>query len=229
MKEMIGFILLSGVKIFSHLFFRGEFTWPESYKKFPNDVKLIVFLNHTSLYEPLYLQAAPFSFLWKLAHRVHVPGADITLNRPIVGFFWKMLFPRISSITRKRDKSWEIFLREIKNDSIIAIAAEGRMKRINGLDKFGKKMTVRGGVAEIIERLGEGKMLVCLSAGLHHVQIPGVLVPKLFKPIRMKFEVIEIKDYIQSFPYEPKKRKLEIIKDLQYRLDHDCPPPIKNL
>lgn len=229
MKEIVGFLLLSGVKIFSHLFFRGQFTWPKAHPNFPQDTKLIVFLNHTSLYEPLYLQAAPFSYLWKLTRRAHLPGADITLNRPIVGLFWKLLFPRITTITRKKDESWELFLNQISNDSIIAIAPEGRMKRINGLDKFGKKMTVKGGVVDIIEKLGEGKMLLCLSGGLHHVQIPGVLIPKLFRTIQMRFEVIEIKNYLQSFPYEPKRRKIEIIKDLQYRLDHDCPPPLNKL
>jgi len=229
MKELIGFVLLSGVKIFSHLFFRGEFFWPEPKPRDPFDVKLIVFLNHTSLYEPLYLQAAPFSFLWKLTRHVHVPGADITLNRPLVGRFWKMLFPRISTITRKKDESWELFLKQINSQSIIAIAPEGRMKRLNGLDKFGKKMTVRGGVADIIERLGKGRMLICLSGGLHHVQTPGIMIPKLFKTIQMRFEVIEIEEYLQSFSKEPKRRKLEIIQDLQRRLDEDCPPPLTRL
>lgn len=229
MKEIMGFLLLSGVKVFSHLFFRGHFYWPDPKPVAPFNVKLIIFLNHTSLYEPLYLQAAPFSFLWKLAHHIHVPGADITLGRPLVGRFWKMLFPRISTITRKKDHTWEVFLNQIRQDSIIAIAPEGRMKRVNGLDKFGNKMTVRGGVADIIDKLGKGRMLICLSGGLHHVQTPGILIPKLFKTIQMRFEVIEIEEYLSSLSQEPRRKKLEIIQDLQRRLDEDCPPSLTDL
>lgn len=226
MREIFGFFLLSGVKIFSHIFFRGQFNWVNSKPSEAFDVQLVVFLNHTSLYEPLFLQAAPFSFLWRLTRRAHLPGADITLNRPLVGRFWKLLFPRISTITRKKDASWNLFLEEITNDSIIAIAPEGRMKRINGLDKFGNKMTIRGGVVDIIEKLGNGKMIICHSGGLHHVQAPGIMIPKLFKTIQMNFVTIDIKDYLCGFSSEPKRRKLEIIKDLQNRLDNDCPPPI---
>lgn len=223
MRTLLGFLLLSGVKVFSHLFFRGIFQWkPESKENF-RDVKLIIFLNHTSLYEPLFLQAAPFSFLWRLTHHAHIPGADVTLNRPIVGKFWKMLIPNISTITRKRDESWDIFMKEIDERSVIILAPEGRMKRPDGLDKFGHKMTVRGGVADIIDKLHEGKMMICLSGGLHHVQAPGILIPKLFKTIKMNFVTLEINDYLKQFSAEPKRRKIQIIHDLQSRLENDCP------
>ena len=227
MREFLGFLLLCGVKVFSHLFFRAEFKWPHPKPKNPFDVRLLVFLNHTSLYEPLFLQAAPFSFLWKLTQHAQLPGADVTLNRPLVGRFWKMLFPKITTITRRKDESWDLFLKQISPQSIIAIAPEGRMKRLNGLDKIGNKMTIRGGVVDIIEKLESGKMLICHSGGLHHVQAPGILIPKLFKTIRMNFEVIDIADYLAGFSSETKRRKIQITQDLQHRLDNDCPPSDK--
>lgn len=225
MREILGFILLSGVKVFSHLFFRGEFLWPHSKPHPLGEIRLLVFLNHTSLYEPLFLQAVPFSFLWRLTHHAHVPGADITLNRPIVGRFWKLLFPGISTITRKKDESWELFMDNISDKSIIAIAPEGRMKRPNGLDKFGKKMSVRGGVADIIEKLGSGKMLLCISGGLHHVQAPGILIPKLFKTIKMNFVCLDIEEYLADKSEDRRRRKVEIAHDLEKRLNDDAPSP----
>lgn len=222
---MIGFILLSSVKIFSHLFFRGHFKWENANAKNLAEIRLLIFLNHTSLYEPLFLQAVPFSFLWRLTHHAHIPGADITLNRPIVGRFWKLLFPGISTITRKKDETWDQFINAISEKSIIAIAPEGRMKRTNGLDKFGKPMNVRGGIADIIELLGTGKMLLCLSGGLHHVQAPGIMIPKLFKPISMNFVCIDIQEYLATKSLESRRRKIEITQDLEKRLKNDVPPP----
>ena len=228
MRRLISFLLLCGVKIFSHIFFRGKFHWDQvsNDDKYFENVKLVIFLNHTSLYEPLFFQAAPFRFLWRLTFHAHIPGADVTLNRPIVGKFWKLLIPNISTITRKRDDSWDQFLKNIDEHSLIALAPEGRMKRPNGLDKFGRKMTVRGGVADIIDKLHEGKMLICLSGGLHHVQAPGILIPKLFKTISMNFVTMEISEYLKQFSAEPKRRKIEIIHDLQHRLENDCPQEI---
>ena len=78
------------------------------------------------------------------------PGADKTLDRPLVGTLYKLMSPGITSITRKRDDTWEQFVHSISPDSIIVIAPEGRMKRKNGLDLDGNKMTVRSGVADLL-------------------------------------------------------------------------------
>lgn len=225
MKNVVGFSILSAVKTISHLFYRGTFTWitpkPENHWE---KTRLLVLLNHTSLYEPLYVQALSFPFLWNLASRMTVPGADITLNRPIVGKLWKLMMPNISSITRKRDRSWTNYLNSIKPDSIIMIAPEGRMKRANGKDKFGKEMTVQGGVADILENLNDGGMVLCLSGGLHHIQTPGQHLPRLFKPIKMNLVYIDIKEYKELYKdLSPRERKLKITQDLQTRLESDCP------
>ena len=64
-------------------------------------------------------------------------------------------------------------LRQIDPDAMVLILPEGRMKRATGLDSEGKPMTVRGGIADILETIGEGRMLLAYSGGLHHVQAPG--------------------------------------------------------
>lgn len=225
MKKLIGFGILSLIKTISHFFYRGTFTWITPAPQDPwKDARLMVLLNHTSLYEPIYVQALSFPFLWNLASRMNVPGADVTLNRPIVGKLWKLMMPNISAVTRKRDHSWSNYLNSIKPDSIIMIAPEGRMKRASGKDKFGKPMTVQGGVADILETLSDGGMILCLSGGLHHIQTPGQTLPRLFKPIAMNLAYINIKEYKEKFKdFSPRERKLKITQDLQARLENDCP------
>lgn len=183
----------------------------------------MVFLNHTSLYEPLFTTALPFSFLWRMAASMNIPGANITLDRPLVGRFWKLMVPNITSITRKRDESWDNFLVQILPTDIVMIAPEGRMKRPNGLDKDGKPMTIRGGIVDILEKMDEGDMLLCLSGGLHHVQAPGEHYPTPFKKISMNFSLLNIAEYKKQFSDDPKQRRIEIVKDLQSRLERDCP------
>lgn len=225
MQKLIGFSLLSFVKIFSHLFYSGVFKWITPVPEKPwEKTRLMVFLNHTSLYEPLFIQALSFRFLWDIVTRGNVPGADITLNRAIVGRFWKMMIPNISSITRKRDDSWNQYLNSIRPDSIIMIAPEGRMKRPGGLDKFGKPMNVKGGVADILESLNDGAIILCLSGGLHHVQAPGQFIPRFFRTIHMNLAYYDIKEYKAKFQdLSPRERKIKITQDLQYHLENNCP------
>jgi len=228
MRKIISFSILSSVKILSHFFFRGKFKWITPAPNKPwSHAKLMVFLNHTSLYEPLFIQHLSFSFLWQLVGRVNVPGADITLNRPIVGRFWKMMLPNISSVTRKKDDSWINYLNSIKPDSMILIAPEGRMKRPGGLDKFGKSMNVKGGVADILENLNDGAMILCISGGLHHIQSPGQIFPRLFKTIHMNLAYIDIKEYKEKFQsLSPRERKMKITQDLQVHLEKNCPKEV---
>lgn len=227
MQRIVAFCLLSIVKIFSHVFYRAEIKWISQAPHKPWDqARLMVFLNHTSLYEPLFIRHLTFSFIWKLVARANVPGADVTLNRPIVGRFWKLMLPNISSVTRKRDSSWQTYLKSIRPDSLIVIAPEGRMKRPSGLDKRGKPMTVQGGVADILENLTEGGMIICLSGGLHHVQSPGQHFPRLFKKIQMNLSFVDICEYKKNYAaFSPRERKLKITHDLQSRLENDCPKP----
>ncbi len=224
MRRLLGFLILSTVKTISMIFYRGTFTWIPKVEGNPwKDIRLMVFLNHTSLYEPLFVQVLPYTYLWHLAGHFNIPGADITLNRPIVGTFWKLMVPNIASISRKRDSTWETYLDSIKPTDVVMIAPEGRMKRPNGLDKFGKRMTVKPGIADIIDSIDDGVMVLCLSGGLHHVQAPGQHVPNFFKKISMNLVRLNIKEYKAQFQGSARERKLAMIHDLQKRLETDCP------
>lgn len=224
MRNISGFLVLALVKIFSHIFYRREFKWIGPHPDDPWDkARLYVLLNHTSLYEPLFLQGLSFSYLWKLTQRMSVPGADTTLNRPFVGFFWKLMMPNISAVSRKSDNTWSSYLESIKENSIVMIAPEGRMKRPNGLDKFGKPMTVKPGIADIILAIPEGGMILCLSGGLHHIQKPGELFPRFFKTLRMNLIYLDLKEYRAKFTGTPLEKKHMITKNLQRYLETSCP------
>lgn len=224
MRRLIAFIILATVKTISMIFWRAEANWLTSHPEDPwKYARLMVFLNHTSLYEVVYIQLLPYTFLWHLAGHLNVPGADITLNRPLVGKFWKLMIPKIQSISRKKDNTWTQYLNTIDDQSTIIIAPEGRMKRPNGLDKDGKPMSIRGGIVDILDGLDHGGMVVCLSGGLHHIQVPGQHLPRLFKRIKMNLEYHDIKSYKNSFSNDPREKKVAMVKDLQKRLENNCP------
>lgn len=224
MRVLISFFILSTVKIIGLIFYKTEDKWltVEGKDKW-DSIRYIVFLNHTSLFEPLYVSMVPFSFLWRLSRKMVAPGADKTLNRPIVGKFWKFLSPGMISISRKRDNTWKEFMNAIEERSVIIIAPEGRMKRPNGLDLSGKKMTVRGGVADILENLNEGNMLIAYSGGLHHVQKPGEHFPRLFKTIKMNLEQLDIQKYKSQFDVTGRAWKKAVVDDMQRRLETNPP------
>lgn len=111
----------------------------------------------------------------------------------------------------------------IEKDSIILIAPEGRMKRPNGLDLSGKPMTVKAGIADILSNIEDGKMLIGYSGGLHHIQVPGQMRFRLFKTLKMNAEVVDIKDYKNSFKSEGIQWKRDVVADMQHRLETNCP------
>lgn len=224
MRILISFIIMSTVKILSLIFYKTETNWlkVEGKKKW-DKIRLIVFMNHTSLFEPLYLSQVPFPFLFRLSRKMVAPGADKTLSRPIVGLFWRFLSPGMKSITRKRDDSWKEFMGSIEERSVIIIAPEGRMKRLTGLDLNGNKMTVRGGIADILDYIDEGNMLIVYSGGLHHVQIPGQKIPNLFKRIKINIEQLDIPNYKNQFEVEGRAWKKAVVDDLQNRLENNPP------
>lgn len=197
----------------------------------PQKAQAIVLLNHTSLFEPIYLAVLPFSVLWKIARAGVLPGADITMSRPVMGWFFRLVTPSTIPISRRRDKTWRDFLARIREDSIILIAPEGRMKRPGGLDKQGNAMTVRGGIADVFEQTQLGQILFAYSGGLHHIMTPDEKLPRLFKPIRIALEAIEIDNYktILGFGRDPRLLRIEVAKDLEKRRDKHCIPLEKEL
>ncbi len=224
MKSLISYFILLCIKYFSRLFYHFEIGWPQNKIKW-GKLRLIVFLHHTSLYEFLYLGFLPNHFLRKLSKRMVAPAADKTLNRPLVGFFFKLFSPGMIPITRKRDDSWGNFLESIYDDSIILIAPEGRMKRKTGLDLDGKKMTVKPGVVDILAGLNNGQMVFAYSGGLHHVQVPDEGLPKLFKTLKMNLEAFDINEYKSLFAFAKGSDdwKKAVLTDMQHRLEMKVP------
>lgn len=217
--------MLCGLKVLSRIFYRHDFQFIGPTPADPwADLRLVVFLNHTSLFEPVFLGAVPNRFIWRLAAHGVVPAASKTTDRPLVGLVFKFVAHHVIAITRQRDDTWFRVLRTIDPDSMVVIAPEGRMKRETGLDLHGNPMTVRGGVADILQAIESGRMLIAYSGGLHHVQIPGK-VPRIFKTVRLRVENIEISDYIKEMIARGGEEnfKKTVIRDLEDRRDRYSP------
>lgn len=228
MRHLFSLFVLFIVKVLARTFYRVESSWLHRPDKDPwEGIRLVVFLNHTSLYEPLFIGALPWRVLWRLASNLVVPAADITINRPLVGRFFRSLAPGVIPITRKRDDSWSHFVDHINEGSLVIILPEGRMKRATGLDKSGNPMSVRGGIADILKIVDNGTMVIAYSGGLHHVQIPGQAVPNLFKKIELNLERLDIQEYLKQLENRDEKNfKSKVICDLNERMEKYCPPEI---
>jgi len=132
--------------------------------------------------------------------------------------FYRFVARRVIPITRERDATWERVLDEIDPDSMVAMAPEGRMMRANGLDSNGQPMTVRGGIADVIEAIGRGRMLLAYSGGLQHVQVPGHW-PRIFKTARVRAEVLDIERYREEILARGGDFKRLVKEDLERRRD----------
>ena len=219
------FSLLIVLKYLSKVFYRHDFGWIGTPPPRPwHDIRLVAFLNHTSLFEPVFLGVVPNSFIWRLAAHGVVPAADKTTDRPLVGLIFKFVAHHVIAITRERDATWFAVLNKIDPRSMLVIAPEGRMKRANGLDLHGNPMSVRGGIADILEAVKDGRFLIAYSGGLHHVQIPG-RVPRIFKTVRLRVEVVEIADYIAEINAKGglETFKKNVMRDLDRRRDAYAP------
>jgi hypothetical protein len=218
--------MLRGIKGFSRFFYRFDIQWVHHPPDAPwNHLRLVTFLNHTSLYEPLFVGGFPDRFIKRIAFKGLMPVADKATQRPLVGCFFRMVARNVIAVTRQNDRTWEQVLNTVQSDSMVIIMPEGRMMRANGLDKNGRPMTVRGGIADIIEAIPDGRMLLTYSAGLHHVQIPGHSpLPRLFKTLRMRLESVDIAGYRQRLMDDHGRTgfKKALIRDLQARRDRYC-------
>lgn len=219
--------MLVALKYLSKIFYRFDFAWVgDPQMQSWRHIRLVAFLNHTSLFEPVFLGGVPNHFIWRLAAHGVVPAADKTTGRPLVGMIFKFVAHHVVAVTRERDHTWFEVLNKIDPHSMVVIAPEGRMKRANGLDANGNRMTVRGGIADILLAMREGRMLMAYSGGLHHVQIPGHTMVRVFETVQMRVEVVDIAKYIaeqMSDGEEQFKRKVR--EDLERRRDLYCPTP----
>jgi hypothetical protein len=206
----------------SQLFYRFDVEHVGNMPKYVwRDVRVAVLLNHTSLMEPLFSGVLPFQYLWRLATRGIFPIADVTYNRPIVGRLFRFFAPKVIMLSRRRDKTWDHFLSIVDEKDTMVFLPEGRMKRPNGLDKDGRPMTVRGGLIDVMLAMKKGTLIFCYSEGLHHIFAPGDRYPKILRSAGIKFESIDIADYLQQFADAPDFRAA-VMADLENRRDRYC-------
>ena len=224
-KAVITFVLLFAVNGAAKIFFKLKNEWiggePENYAL---NTRIVAILNHTSLYEPLIAGYAQYRLLWKFARHGVLPVAEKTMKRPI-GLFFRLMVRHPIVVTRQRDKTWYNVLNKVGSKAITIILPEGRMKRANGLDSGGREMTIRGGIADILEALPDGRMLMVYSGGLHHIQVPGELLPTPFKTLRCRMETIDIPSYKEELKrdYPELSFRKAVVVDLTRRRDEYCP------
>ncbi len=169
----------------------------------------------------------PNHLLRRIATRGYVPVAHETIDRPFYGSFLRALAPRMVPISRKPDATWESVLESLDSNAMVIIFPEGRMKRANGLDKHGEPMTVRGGIADLLLAVGSGRMLLAYSGGLHHVQVPGQRLPRIFRTLRMTLEFVDIAEYnreMRAAGSDERAFKRAVKADLEARRDRYCRP-----
>jgi 1-acyl-sn-glycerol-3-phosphate acyltransferase len=220
--SFLSYSVLLGINALSRAFYRHDVRWVEPPPEDPwSSLRLVAILNHTSLYEPILAGGVPRGLLRQIARHGVVPVAEKTLRRPMVGRFFQLVAPDVVPVTRQRDQSWTELTSRVRPDSLVIILPEGRMKRATGLDKEGNPMTVRGGIADLLRAIPSGSMLLAYSGGLHHVQHPGELLPRPFKTVRMRLELLDIAAYRDRLVREHGRHgfKLAVIRDLEARRD----------
>lgn len=220
--RIIRFAILMVVKLLKYGIYPISIRWA---KQRPlndwSDTRLILILNHTSLFEFLFGSALPLSYLWRMAAHLSFPVAQETLEKPFLGFIYRCMAPNVIPISRKRDQSWHDFQQGIKKDSIVIMMPEGRMKRPSGLDKHGNAMTIRAGFTELLPKFSGEKMLLVHSGGLHHVFPPGARLPRLGQSIQAVLESVDIDQFIHQHSSTTIKDSIDaMIKDLEDRRDH---------
>lgn len=226
MRSYIVFLLLFAIKVTSRIFFRARLAWVRETPDPWSDLRVLALLNHTSLYEPVFAALAPNRLLWQIAAHGVIPVADKTIDRPLVGWLFRSVARHVVPVTRSRDRTWTDVLERIHDPkALVVILPEGRMKRRTGLDLQGNPMTIRGGIADIIGAIPKGRMFLGYSAGLHHIHAPGDRFPRLFQPVRLCAEVVDIPSYRESLESGAGSDAFKgaVIEDLTRRRDAHCP------
>ncbi len=220
-SAQLRFLGLAALKVAAYVFYPTRLEWLTNKPEKWDDVSLILILNHTSLFEFLYGVALPFSFLRELSARLIVAIADSTLKTFLGRTVLSHIAPHVVPITRKRDESWDVFLSRIKTKHICIFLPEGRMKRLNGLDKDGKKMTVKSGTVDLLKKFRGKKMVLVYGKGLHHILSPGQVFPRIFRKIEAKLESLSVDEYLDQFKGS-KDMVGAICRDLEKRRDMYC-------
>ena len=225
MRSYIVFLLLFSIKVAGRLFCRVRLEWVRDAEDPWTGLRVLALLNHTSLFEPVFLSAIPNGLLWQLATHGVLPLADKTAARPILGRVFLLIAKHVVPVTRERDDTWEHVLREVRDpEALLIILPEGRMMRRTGLDLQGNPMTIRGGIADILTAMPDGRLLIAYSGGLHHVQAPGEWFPRPFRKAWLGAEVVDIPTYRDGLACRPGHEgfKAAVIEDFTRRRDAYC-------
>ena len=87
MREASIYAMLRLIKGFSSLCYRFDIGWVHPPPGDPwRQVRLVTFLNHTSLYEPLFVGGFPNAFIRRIAYQGLMPVAGKAIRRPLTGF-----------------------------------------------------------------------------------------------------------------------------------------------
>lgn len=190
------------------------------------DAGIVLILNHTSLFEPLFLGGVPRRFARRIAASGLAPIATKTMDRLIVGRIFRLLVPEVVPVTRERDETWDRYLERAADPAtLVFLLPEGRMKRRTGLDLRGGPMTVLGGVADLLELAdADERMILAYSGGLHHVHAPGDSFPRLFRTLSMCLEVVDVGPYRERLRAGAGEGgfKEAAVRDLTRRRDRHC-------
>lgn len=229
MRSILVFLLLLGVRASARLFYRLREDWmPTKPVDMADNTRMVAILNHTSLYEPLIAGYASTKLLWRFSRHGVLPVAEKTMRRR-VGLFFRFLVRHTVTVTRQRDSTWEDVLHRIDDRALVIILPEGRMKRRTGLDSKGREMTVRSGIADILDAMPDGRIVMVYSGGLHHIQAPGELLPRPFKSILCRFEMIDIAPYKVDLAarYPELSFRTAVVRDFTERRDAYCPTELQ--
>jgi hypothetical protein len=99
-RRFFVFLFLASIRLLARPFYRVRTHWLGAPAGDPwGELRVVCLLHHTSLFDWLWILAAPPRFLWRVASHGVVPAAEKTLNRPIVGFFFRSLAAPASATT----------------------------------------------------------------------------------------------------------------------------------
>lgn len=225
MRSYIVFLLLFSIKVAAKAFCRVRLEWLRETDDPWAGLRVLALLNHTSLFEPVFLAIVPSRVLWQLATHGVVPVADKTAARPVLGRLFLLIAKHVVPVTREKDDTWEQVLRQVADpEALLIILPEGRMMRRTGLDLQGNPMTIRGGIADILRAMPDGRLFIGYSGGLHHIQTPGERFPRPFRSAWLGAEVVDIEEYRVALGGSEcaETFKGAVIEDLTRRRDAYC-------
>lgn len=227
MRSIPVFLALLLWKAACRLFFRFDVEWVGDP---PHDrwesLRMIAVLNHTSLWEPLFLGVVPNHVVWQVARDGVVPIASKTMDRRATGWVFRFAGRRVIPVSRRRDVSWQEVVRHCCGPTALTVIfPEGRMLRRTGLDSEGRPMTIRAGIADLLAEIPSGRILLAYSGGLHHVAAPGDRFPRPFKRIAIRLEVLDIPQYRADLggTRDSDAFRQRVVEDLTRRRNHHSP------